>query len=380
MSVLPVRPHLRRRPVVDRLLRLGAQLAGVAWLLSAEPGLVGDVLSSLVVAASASAMSLPVDDRQVSPRPQATVVIPTRDRPELLERAVRSALAQTVRDIEVIVVDDGSVEPVSIGRRDGRLRVIRHDQPRGVSAARNAGLRAARGRWVTFTDDDDELLPNMVEVSLEAVERSTLPPPVSVLSGVEICDHRGRVVEVNLPTTVARDRPPYREAPDDGFSQDVNTLFAPVDLLRSMGGWDESIKGWEMDDLLIRLVQWGSIDGRAQVTYRRFRHDGARKSGNAAVALTGGESVLRKHRGFFDAHPQLYGRHLATLSNTYLRAGRWWPAVWAMSRSVRVDPKRPKALRQLVGTVAGPRVYGAYLQARRRRAEARGLNSSRGPG
>jgi glycosyltransferase involved in cell wall biosynthesis len=369
MPMLPLQHHrLRfRRPDLARLLLLGAQAAGAACLL-AELGTVNEAVLSLVVAVGARAVCLPGDDGQVSTGPRVTVVIPTHDRHELLERAVRSALAQTVPDIEVIVVDDGSVKPVSLGRDDPRVRVIRHDRPLGVSAARNAGLRAARGRWITFTDDDDELLPNMVEVSLEAVERSTLPSPVSIISSVEVCDGRGRVIDVNLPTTVARQRPPYRGAPDDGFSQDVNTLFAPVDLLRSIGGWDEAIKGWEMDDLLIRLVQWGSIEGREQVTYRRFRHDGPRKSGNVAVALTGAESVLAKHRSFFSAHPQLYGRHLATLSNTYLRAGRRWPAVRAMARSLLVDPRRPKAVRQLVGTIIGPRLYGAYLDGRQRRA------------
>jgi glycosyltransferase involved in cell wall biosynthesis len=311
------------------------------------------------------------------PAPLATIVIPTHDRPRLLERAVASALAQTVHDIQVVVVDDGSAEPVELGLPDPRLLVIRNHRALGASAARNAGLRAAAGRWVTFTDDDDELLPDMVETSLEAAQGSSLPQPVSVLSAVEVVDDRGQVVETRQPTTVARQAPPYAQAPDDGFVQDANTLFAPTEVLRAMGGWDETIKGWEMDDLLIRLVQRSSIQGAAQPTYRRFRHEGPRKSGNAAVASEGGHLVLRKHRDFYRAHPHLYGHLLAIVGTNYLRSGRWWPAVRAMTASLRADPGRPKALVQWAGALTGPRLYGAYLEARQHRG--RGAASASPP-
>jgi glycosyltransferase involved in cell wall biosynthesis len=306
------------------------------------------------------------------PAPRATIVIPTHDRPRLLERAVASALAQTVEDVQVVVVDDGSTEPVRLARQDPRLLVLRNHRPLGASAARNAGLRAAEGSWVTFTDDDDELLPGMVEASLEAAERSSLPGPVAVLSTVEVVDADGRVVETRRPTSVARQAPPYPEAPDDGFVQDANTLFAPAGVLRAMGGWDETIKGWEMDDLLIRLVQRCSIQAAPEPTYRRYRHEGARKSGNAAVASEGGRLVLSKHREFYRAHPHLYGHQLAIVGTNYIRSGRWWAAVRAMTTSLRVDPGRPKAFVQWVGTLTGPRLYGSYLEARQRHGRQQG--------
>jgi glycosyltransferase involved in cell wall biosynthesis len=304
--------------------------------------------------------------------PLATIVIPTRDRPHLLERAVRSALAQTVEDVQVVVVDDASAEPVRLGLEDPRLLVVRNHRPLGASAARNAGLRAAEGAWVTFTDDDDELLPGMVQTSLEAAERSTLPGPVAVLSAHEVVDGDGHPLETRLPTTVARQAPPYPEAPDDGFVQDANTLFAPAEVLRAMGGWDEAIRGWEMDDLLIRLVQRCSVQGVPEVTYRRFRHQGVRKSTQAAEMVDGGRLVLSKHREFYEAHRRLYGRQLAILGTGHIRQGRWWPAVRAMTTSLRVDPGRPKAFAQWVGTLTGPRLYGSYLEARHRRGRGTG--------
>jgi hypothetical protein len=80
--------------------------------------------------------------------------------------------------------------------------------------------------------------------------------------------------------------------------------------------------------------------------------------------LAGGRLVLGRHRCFYQAHPQLHGRQLAILGTSYIRNSRWWPAIQAMTTSLRVDPGRPKAFVQWVGTLTGPRLYGSYLEAR----------------
>ena len=79
--------------------------------------------------------------------PQVSVVIPTRKRPDLVVRAVKSALAQTLADIEVIVVIDGSdraTEQALAAIDDGRLTIICNEVPVGGSEARNVGIRKSR--------------------------------------------------------------------------------------------------------------------------------------------------------------------------------------------------------------------------------------------
>jgi glycosyltransferase involved in cell wall biosynthesis len=109
-----------------------------------------------------------------------SAVIPTRGRPELVQRAVRSALAQTLREMEVVVVIDGE-DPVTslalqkLQQLDERLRVIALSSSVGGSDARNLGAEAARGEWIAFLDDDDEWLPGKLWAQLEAATRSTAP-------------------------------------------------------------------------------------------------------------------------------------------------------------------------------------------------------------
>ncbi len=109
-----------------------------------------------------------------------STVIPTRGRPQLLCRAVQSALAQTLRAIEVVVVIDGddpltlqALEPLL--QQDPRLRVVALAASVGGSDARNRGVDAACGEWIAFLDDDDEWLPGKLQAQLDAVLLSTAP-------------------------------------------------------------------------------------------------------------------------------------------------------------------------------------------------------------
>jgi glycosyltransferase involved in cell wall biosynthesis len=103
-----------------------------------------------------------------------SAVIPTRGRAELLRRAVRSALAQTLREIEVVVVIDGA-DPASkllveeLALEDPRVRGIALSSSVGGSDARNRGVDGAKGEWIAFLDDDDEWLPGKLQAQLEAV-------------------------------------------------------------------------------------------------------------------------------------------------------------------------------------------------------------------
>lgn len=112
---------------------------------------------------------------------KVSAVIPTRNRPDLVSRAVRSALEQTCGDLEVIVVIDGAdeaTEHVLSEIDDTRLRVIVLKQSLGGAEARNAGVAAANGEWIAFLDDDDEWLPEKIARQLEIASTSSKLFPI----------------------------------------------------------------------------------------------------------------------------------------------------------------------------------------------------------
>lgn len=117
--------------------------------------------------------------------PRVSVVIPTFGRPELLTRAVRSVLDQSMSDLEVIVVNDGDDPPTASAVKaidDPRVRFIAHDRKRGAGQARDTGADASTGQWVAFLDDDDEWLPQKLERQLAVAP--TTPAVLMTLSRV----------------------------------------------------------------------------------------------------------------------------------------------------------------------------------------------------
>jgi glycosyltransferase involved in cell wall biosynthesis len=100
---------------------------------------------------------------------KVSVIVPTYNRPELLERALQSIEAQTMKDYEVIVVNDAGVDVEDIVKKFSNTIYTKHTNNRGLSASRNTGIRKSSGDYITFLDDDDIIFPNHLQVLTDAV-------------------------------------------------------------------------------------------------------------------------------------------------------------------------------------------------------------------
>ena len=115
-------------------------------------------------------------------KPIVSVVIPTFNRAHLIMRALQSVLTQTFTAWETIVVDDGSTddtETVVLSLGDSRIRYCRQPENRGPAAARNRGMREAKGEFIAFLDSDDEWFPDKLE--LQVARFRELPETVGLI-------------------------------------------------------------------------------------------------------------------------------------------------------------------------------------------------------
>lgn len=127
-----------------------------------------------------------------------SVVIPSYRRPDRCRSAVASALAQTWRPREVVLVVDGPYDSGYDGIEDHfadpALIVVRSGRPNGAAEARNIGVRSASSSWIAFLDDDDEFLPAKLERQLGSIEASGLlasgDPIVSTTAAIARCGDR----------------------------------------------------------------------------------------------------------------------------------------------------------------------------------------------
>lgn len=98
-----------------------------------------------------------------------TIIVPTYNRAHTLDRCIKSILLQTHRNLEIIIVNDGSTddtESVIDNFEDNRIKVLRYSENKGVCAAKNTGLNSIKGEWFTFLDSDDEMIEDAIEAML----------------------------------------------------------------------------------------------------------------------------------------------------------------------------------------------------------------------
>ena len=181
--------------------------------------------------------------------PLVSIVIPTYNRAWILEEAIESVLAQTCRDFELIVVDDGSTDDTGdiLARYPGIIVVKQENK--GVSAARNAGVSIASGKYLAFLDSDDLWLPKKLEKQIRFFREN---PSTLICQTGEIWIRKG--VRVN---------PGKRHVKPSGmiFERSLELcLVSPSAVMMSRklfdetGGFDENLPACEDYDLWLRIT------------------------------------------------------------------------------------------------------------------------------
>lgn len=188
--------------------------------------------------------------------PRVSVVLPTYNRAGTLLRAIYSVLNQDFKDLELIVIDDGSsdeTEQIVGGVSDVRLRYQKRANG-GPAAARNSGIALANGEWLCFQDSDDEWLPTKLSKQVQHMHKH----PDAVLG---VCGYLRYEKEDVAPQYygascfLAVDNL-HRQALKMFFYA-TPTWMARKDILLAAGGFDENLECWEDWEFALRLSERG---------------------------------------------------------------------------------------------------------------------------
>jgi glycosyltransferase involved in cell wall biosynthesis len=269
----------------------------------------------------------------VSAAPSVSVVIPTFERRRSVIEAVRSALAQTRGDVEVIVVDDGSTDgtAAAVGAIDGRVKVARRPNG-GPAAARNTGIRQARAPVLAFLDSDDRWQPRHLEEVLGLL--------ASHSAAVLACTDVAGLGDDSLKRSVGL----MQAAPAVLLGGLLYTSAVAVrrEVVEAVGGFDAQLRVAEDSDLWCRL----SLEGPFVL-------------GGAVTVQAGRQPVMLREEGrlarlYPPAHELIAGRFVQRVSDT-------------------ADRRPPAASRRLAqagrGAGAAARAIGALTAGELRRAE-----------
>lgn len=274
--------------------------------------------------------------------PRVSVIVPAFNAAQTIRETVDSILAQTVQDIEVIVVDDGSTDgtiDVVRGFGDERVRLVEQHNG-GAAAARNTGIGRAAGTWVAFLDSDDLWLPEKLERQLAELERTGMD---AALTSVVLVDANLAPLEVRHSTPsddLLMDFLSFRNLPAV-----MDTLIVRRSRLEQVGRFSADLVILEDWDLLIRLARNGGVHPVTEPLALYRQHPGNR-SRDLSIHIEPGFKVLG--RLFADptlpAHVRrrrrlIYGRFYAMLSGGAFKVRDWPEALRWGVRALRSDPR-----------------------------------------
>jgi len=288
--------------------------------------------------------------------PAVSVIIPTFNRADLLPKAVRSVLAQTYQDLEIVVIDDASADcTTSVVQRmnDPRIRYVRHERNRGIAAARNTGVANATGRFLAFLDDDDEWLPRKLELQVGILAGS--PRSIgAVYSAFEQVDMAtGRRIGVVRP---AKSGHILNELCLKNWIGTASTVCLKRECLEEAGPFDEKVTFGEEYDMWIRIAHHYDFKYIDEILVRYGVHP-VQLSTNYQAIIGGLREQLQKHHDFFALDPGNYSRRFANLGVLYCYVGEIARGRQAFRSGIRATPLAAKLYAYLALSMLGPRVF-----------------------
>lgn len=214
-----------------------------------------------------------------------SIIIPTKNRKNLLKDAIQSALDQTWQNLEIIVIDDGSTDETHDYLRNlslikKNIHYVRNEISQGGSSARNHGIEMAKGKYIAFLDDDDTWMREKIERQLFLLKKNSSISAVSCW--FFMLKESGNKKIIKLPFFVSSQDILSKNCLG-GSSMCLTTKKA----LRLIGGFDNTLKSGQDWDLWIKLRALGQIEIYREPLVNYFSHNGERITTNQRSLYSG---------------------------------------------------------------------------------------------
>lgn len=312
--------------------------------------------------------------------PKVSVIIPTYNRALYIDRAVRSVLAQTYTDFEVIVVDDGSTDDTparvqALAQAAPRVRYLRHETNQGAQIARNTGIQVAKGQHIALLDSDDEWLPHKLERQILLYQQASDRIGVVYAGYLEVSDNGPRPRR-HLPTI----RGDIYHHLLTSYGVPILTLLIKRECLEKAGPFSVPIRAYQEWDLCIRLARHCEFDFVPDCLAIYHIHSSPTISKDLLRSAWGYLDVVEAHREeiLWECGPATLGRHYISAGQQFMLADQSDLARQAFLQAARITPFSPRVIAYLSVTLLGRRGYQVLRSIKHRvRSLTPGLSGSR---
>ncbi|MEW6387209.1 MAG: glycosyltransferase family 2 protein [Thermodesulfobacteriota bacterium] len=239
--------------------------------------------------------------------PLVSIILPTYNRPDLLDQALRSIHDQTYRNYEILVINDGGVDVqrvIDSRNGNGNIVYLQHDANRGVAAARNTGIAKAKGKYLAYLDDDDQYYPDHLATLVEFLENRDYQ--IAYTDAYVVYQRRqgGRYLEVKK-VLYSRDFDGQRLLVENFIP--TLCLLQEKSCLDKIGLFDESLATHEDWDLWIRLSREYPFAHLKKVTGEFARRDdiNSMTAAHRADFLRTAKIIYERYKGYTLDQPQI---------------------------------------------------------------------------
>jgi glycosyltransferase involved in cell wall biosynthesis len=285
-----------------------------------------------------------------------SVVIPTYNRAHTIGRSVKSALDQTYRDIEILIIDDGSTDEtfdaVKPFFQHPQVRYVRHEKNKGHQAARNTGIKNACGEYIAFLDSDDAWMPQKIELQIDALNKK----------GADCVVLSGYVEEEGGLKTRSFDRQYEGDVYAELLARPgphYPSMLVPREKLRQIGFLDEgtlALADWDTSISLSRLSKFTTVN---QPCVRYYKDESDAVTKNTQALALGYRHIVEKNQKEMLRFIGRRGlaRHYVAIALLFDDAGNFFRCRTYMLKAFRNDDRDPLILLFAFSTLFGKRVF-----------------------
>lgn len=211
-----------------------------------------------------------------------------------MKRALNSVLAQTYKNIEIIIVDDGSIDNTGTLVQDyqkthNNIRYIKHETSKGGNAARNTGIKQASGFFIAGLDDDDEFLPNRIEVLVQNYKKE-----YALITSRSLKIFKTHKLKTKFKEKIDLKTILY-------YNVVGNQVLVEREKILSVGLFDENLKRYQDYDLWLRIIQmYGSGKMIQDITQNIYYDHDLASNNSVKKNFLGAFEFYKKHRHLFN--------------------------------------------------------------------------------
>jgi len=270
--------------------------------------------------------------------PTVSVIIPTYNRANLMKEAIKSVLKQTYQDFEIIVIDDGStdnIEETVKGFNNFKIRYICHTDNQGVSAARNTGIRASRGKYIALLDSDDEWLPEKLDKQIKILQDGS-PKLGVVYSDLLYIDENGK--SMNKLRNRKKEGYIYEDLLGENYVGPPSTLLVRKECFHKVGLFDDLVDTMEDWDMSIRIAK-----------YYRFSH--------IKIPLVNANRILVKYANELEIRRGAHSKHYFHIGNRFCHMEKTKDGQRYLLKAISLYPFYIRYYICMFGSLFGPKCF-----------------------